>query len=223
MQGIRAYIAEIIGTFALVFAGTGAVIVDKFSGGSVTHVGISIVFGLVVMAMIYSMGDVSGAHLNPAVTLGFYSAGRMTLQTAFYYIVSQISGAILASGTLSFIFPFTKTFGETVPSINISGAFAMEFIISFFLMFVIINVATGSKEQGLMAGIAIGGYVALAALFAGPVTGASMNPARTIGPAVFSGNYKGFWVYMIAPIVAAAAAAWVHKHISCRCHMSVKD
>ncbi|MBT9148981.1 MAG: MIP/aquaporin family protein [Dehalococcoidia bacterium] len=200
---MKAYISELIGTFALVFAGTGAIIINDISGGVIAHIGIAFTFGLIVMAMIYSLGDISGAHINPAVTLGFWVAGRLPNHKVLPYIISQFIGALLASTILFFLFPQHSTLGVTLPSGSIFQTFILEIILTFFLMFVIINVSTGAKEKGLMAGIAIGAIVALSAMFAGPISGASMNPARSIGPAIVSGQIQELWIYILAPLIGA--------------------
>ncbi len=174
---MRNYVAELIGTFAVVFCGTGAVVINQQSGGAITHVGIAITFGLIVMSMIYCLGNISGAHLNPAVSIAFTIAGRFSLKQLPGYIISQLSGALLASLILKFLFPANELLGATMPSGTGMQSFILELILTFFLMLVIANVATGSKEQGMFAGLAIGAVVALEAMFAGPVCGASMNPA----------------------------------------------
>ena len=183
---MKKYIAELIGTFALVFCGTGAIIINQQSNGSVSHVGIAITFGLIVMSMIYALGDISGAHLNPAVSIAFTIAKRFPLKELLPYIISQLTGAVLASLILKFLFPTNEYLGATLPAGLVSQSFVLEFILTFFLMFVIINVANGSKEQGMFAGLAIGSVVLLEAMFAGPICGASMNPARSFAPAIVS-------------------------------------
>lgn len=193
--------AEILGTYLLVFVGCGAVVVNDLYGGVLGHLGVNAVFGLVVMAVIYSMGNVSGAHINPAVTIGFYFAGRIPAKEIPTYITAQVVGAIAAGLTLLVLFPEHQNFGATLPAIDIPRASFLEILISFSLMFVILNVSTGHQEKGFMAGAAIGGTVALLALFAGPVTGASMNPARSIGPAVAAFNFDSLWIYLFAPII----------------------
>ncbi len=203
---MRKYIAEGIGTFALVFAGTGAIVINKVSGGSVTGPGIAITFGLVVMAMIYAFGETSGAHLNPAVTTGFFLARRFPGRCVAPYIASQLIGAFVASGILRFLFGNVASLGSTLPAGSEMQSFILEIILTALLMIVILCVATGSKEQGLMAGIAIGGTVGLEAMFAGPICGASMNPARSIAPAIVSGHVVSLWVYLAGPLIGAAIA-----------------
>lgn len=203
---IRKLLAELIGTFALVFAGTGAIIINKESGGTITHVGIALTFGLIVMAMIYTLGDISGAHLNPAVTIAFALAKRFRPREIIPYIVGQLAGAFLASGLLAYLFPLNATLGSTLPAGTAMQSFVLEFVLTFFLMLVIIHVATGSKEKGMFAGLAIGATVLLEAMFAGPVCGASMNPARSIAPAIVSGHTEHLWIYIAATIPGAALA-----------------
>jgi aquaporin Z len=198
--------AELLGTFILVFAGTGAIVVDHVRGGAVTHVGVAIVFGLVVMAMIYALGDVSGAHLNPAVTLGFWAARRFPGRCVAPYVASQLAGALLASIALRLMFPASRTLGETVPAGGWGQSFALETVLTAILMFVVLCVSFGSKEVGVMAGIAVGGVVGLEAMFAGPVCGASMNPARSLGPAVVAGRLDVLWLYLAAPVLGALVA-----------------
>ena len=203
---MRRYLLEFFGTFALVFCGPGAVIMNDNSGGVITHVGIAITFGLIVMAMIYAIGEQSGAHINPAVTLAFWASGSFKRKDVIPYISAQLLGALFASALLYFLFPYHSSQGATIP-LNSSGqAFVLEVILSFILMFVIIKVSTGSKEVGTMAGIAIGGVVGLEAMFAGPITGASMNPARSIAPALFSGDIQHLWLYISAPIIGMLLA-----------------
>jgi len=205
------YIAEAIGTFALVFVGCGAIIVNEASSGALGHVGVSMAFGLVVMAMIYAIGNISGAHLNPAVTLGFLFAGRLDKRSVPAYIGSQVVGAVVAAGVLRVIFPESTTLGATEPSVDMLRAFSFEVVLSFLLMFVILNVSTGHMEKGIMAGVAVGGTIALEALVGGPVTGASMNPARSLAPAILSGELSALWIYMTAPVLGACLA-----HPTCR-------
>jgi aquaporin Z len=203
---MKRYFLELFGTFALVFCGAGAIVMNDASGGAVTHVGIALTFGLIVMAMIYSIGAQSGAHINPAVTIAFWASGTFDKKDVFPYVAAQITGAVLASAVLFCLFPEHATQGATLPLNSYSQAFVIEVLLSFILMFVIVNVSEGSKETGKMAGIAIGGVVALEALFAGPITGASMNPARSIGPALFSGELQYLSLYIAAPIVGMLLA-----------------
>lgn len=205
------YLSELLGTFALVFCGTGAIVIDQQSDGAVTHVGIAITFGLIVMAMIYSLGDISGAHMNPAVTVAFTIAKRFPVKQVLPYVISQLLGALLASAALKYLFPSNETLGATLPAGTEMQSFILEFILTFFLMLVIINVAPGSKEQGMFAGLAIGFTVLLEAMFAGPICGASMNPIRSISPAIVSGHLEHLWIYIVAPIAGAAFAIPVCK------------
>jgi len=206
--------AEFIGTFALVFCGVGAIAVDQIFGG-LGNMGIAFVFGIVVMTMIYALGDISGAHFNPAVSFGFFLSKRFPMKEFFVYSIVQIMAAILAVACLRLLLhevaSSTTNFGLTQSSIGIWQGFFMEVIITFFLMFVILRVATGAKEKGMMAGLAIGATVALAAAFAGPLTNASMNPARSIGPAIMAVNFTQLWLFCLAPMLGAALAVF-----SCR-------
>lgn len=208
---MKKYLAEIIGTFALVFCGTGAIIINQESGGAVTHVGIAITFGLIVASMIYSIGDISGAHLNPAVTIAFWVAKTFPAREILPYILSQGTGAFLASFTLKFLFPANETLGSTLPAGSAMQSFVLEFILTFILMFVILHVAKGSKEQGMFAGLAIGSVVLLEAMFAGPICGASMNPIRSVSPAIASGHTEQLWIYIFAPVLGAIIAVFAWK------------
>ena len=203
---LRLCFAEALGTFILVFAGTGAMIVNGLYGGIITHVGVAIAWGLVVMTVIYAFGDVSGSHVNPAVTVGFWLARRFPGRRVAPYIVSQCLGAILASLVLSLLFANSSGLGMTVPSGPAIQSFVVEIILTFYLMFVILSVATGSKEKGVMAGCAIGAVVGLEALFAGPVSGASMNPARSLAPALASMRLEYLWIYLTAPFIGSSLA-----------------
>jgi len=211
---IRKSISELLGTFALVFCGTVSIVIDKETGGGVSHIGVAITFGLIVMAMIYALGEISGAHLNPAVSIAFTLAGRLPVKALGWYIGSQLIGALLASLTLKLLFPANELLGTTLPAGTAWQSFVLEFILTYFLMLVIINVATGPKEQGLFAGIAIGSVILLEAMFAGPICGASMNPARSLAPAIVSGHTETLWVYLIAPVAGAALAipTWKYLH-----------
>jgi aquaporin NIP len=209
---MKKLVAESFGTFCLVFAGTGAIIVNDVSGGSISHVGIALTFGLVVLAMIYAVGDVSGAHLNPAVTLGFFAARRFDGSQVLPYIGSQLTGAFAASGLLRVLFPAHATLGATLPAGAVIQSFVFEFVLTAILMFVILSVSTGSKERGITAGIAVGAVIAFEAMFAGPISGASMNPARSIAPAVVALEPSNLWLYVVAPTCGGLAAV-----AACRC------
>jgi len=211
---MKRYIAEILGTFALVFCGTGAIIINQQTSGAITHVGIAITFGLIVMAMIYALGHISGAHLNPAVTIAFTLAKKFKAKQVTPYIISQLAGAFLASFVLKYLFPADEFLGATIPSGTPMQSFILECILTFFLMLVIIHVATGSKEQGMFAGLAIGSTVLLEAMFAGPVSGASMNPARSLAPAIVSGHMEHLWVYLTATILGATLAIPIWKFLN---------
>ena len=206
MRMINKCAAEVIGTFALVFAGTGAIVINHVSGGAITHVGVAVTFGLVVMAMIYAVGDVSGAHLNPAVTTGFWLAGRLPGRCVGPYVVSQLVGAFAASLLMRLMFGNVAALGATLPAGAAAQSFVLEAVLTALLMFVILCVSTGPKEVGIMAGIAVGGVIAFEAMFAGPICGASMNPARSLAPAVVSTHLTHVWVYLIAPMLGAAGA-----------------
>jgi len=209
---MRNYLAEALGTFAIVFCGTGAIIINAMSDGAISHAGIAITFGLIVMSMIYALGNISGAHFNPAVTIAFYFSGRFPAKEILPYILAQIIGALIGSGVLRFLFPEDTTYcGATLPAGSDMQSFVMEFILTFLLMLTIIHVAHGSKEQGMIAGLAIGSVVLLEAMFAGPVCGASMNPARSLSPALVSGNLQSLWLYLLAPVLGAVSAVFVWK------------
>lgn len=201
----RLLLAEMFGTFWIVFAGTGAIIVNDTTG-AITHSGVAFSFGLAAFAMISALGDISGAHFNPAVTLGFYLAKRFPLAMVPFYIASQLLGACAASLLLHILFPSHATLGATLPSGSAMQSWVFELILTLALMFVILHVSTGAKEKGITAGLAIGSLVALEALFAGPICGASMNPARSLAPALMSGHIEHVWIYLTAPFVGAWVA-----------------
>ncbi len=211
---MRNYVAEVIGTFALVFCGTGAVVIDQQTGGVITHAGVAITWGLIVMSMIYSLGNISGAHLNPAVSIGFALTGRFSAKKLPGYIISQLIGALLASLMLKFLFPTNILLGATMPAGSEMQSFILELLLTFFLMLVILNVAHGSKEIGMFAGLAIGGVICLEAMFAGPICGASMNPVRSLAPALVSGHLEHLWLYIVAPVTGAGLAVPVWKYLT---------
>lgn len=198
-------LSEFLGTYALVFAGTGAIVINDLQGGAITHPGIALTFGLVVMAMIYTFGPISGAHLNPAVTLAFALARRLPARDILPYLLAQCLGAIAASATLLLLFTH-PTLGATLPAGPAWQSFVLETILTFFLMLTILRVSTGSREEGITAALAVGGTVALEAMFAGPISGASMNPARSLAPALLSGRVEHLWVYLAAPTLGASLA-----------------
>ena len=209
----RSLVAEAIGTFALVFAGCGAIMVDQTTH-ALGHVGVAISFGLVIMAMIYAVGHISGAHFNPAVTLGFAVTRRFPATRVPAYWAAQLAGALAAALVLRASLGDVAHVGATLPSGSDGQAFLWEGVLTFFLMFVIIAVATDVRAVGEAAAIAIGGTVGLDAMFGGPITGASMNPARSLGPAIAAGDYTSIWVYLAAPVLGAVLAAVMYGFIS---------
>ena len=209
---LRRAAAECIGVFALVFAGCGAIVTEAEHPGTLGTVGIALVFGLIVMAMVYATGHLSGAHLNPAVTVAFALTRHFPRAEALAYLLAQIAGALLAAGLLALAWPgHPADLGATQPSIGIGGALAYETVLTAFLMFVIMAVATDTRAVGAAAAIAIGGTVGLDALFGGPITGASMNPARSLGPAVVSGQLHDLWIYLFAPVCGAILGAVAYQ------------
>lgn len=203
---MRKLAAEAIGTFGLVFCGTGAIIINDLSGGAVTHVGVAITFGLIVTVMIFSFGNISGAHINPAVTMAFAVTDRFKAKNTVPYLVAQIAGAILASFTLFFLFESHETYGATLPAFGVMQTFVLEIILTYFLMLVILFVSQ-NKAVSQFTALAVGMTVMLEAMFAGPITGASMNPARSLAPALASGNLTHLWIYIVAPIIGALLAS----------------
>jgi aquaporin NIP len=205
-EKMKKLFAESLGTFGLIFAGTGAIIVDHASHGAITHAGVALTFGLMVVAMIYTFGDVSGAHFNPAVTIAFAAAGRFPWRDVPGYATAQLLGAIAASVLLRELFPADATLGATLPVGPARQSFILEIVLTFLLMLVILSVSTGAKEKGITAGIAIGAVVGLEAIFAGPICGASMNPARSLAPALVSGHLEHLWLYLAGPLLGALLA-----------------
>lgn len=211
---VKKYISEFIGTFMLVFCGTGSIVVNEQSEGGLGIIGIAMVFGIIVTSMIYVFGNISGGHFNPAVTIGALMDKSIAKTNAVFFIVAQITGAILASLLLMFVFPNNHFLGATFPSGEITQSFLLEFILTFVLMIVILAV-TQSKiaEVKFLSGALIGICVTGIVLFAGPVSGGSFNPARSIAPALVSGKATDLWIYIVAPILGALGAAWVWKKI----------
>lgn len=209
---LRRAAAEGLGVFALVFAGCGAIIAEAEHPGALGTVGIALVFGLIVMAMVYATGHLSGAHLNPAVTVAFVLTRHFPRAEAIAYLTAQVVGALLAAGLLAAIWPSEPAaLGATVPTVGIGSALAYEAVLTAFLMFVILAVATDTRAVGAAAAIAIGGTVGLDALFGGPITGASMNPARSLGPALVSGELHDLWIYLVGPLAGAAIGAAAYQ------------
>lgn len=209
----RRAVAEAVGTFFLVLVGPGAAMVDAYSHGAVTHPGVSLAFAFVVTAMIYALGHLSGAHINPAVTVAFWSARRFPGREVLPYVAAQCAGAVVASAVLRWALGPVGNMGATIPSIPVGAAFAMEWLLSFVLMFVIMAVATDARGASGFAAIAVGLTVGFCALMGGPLTGASMNPARSLGPAFVGTLWRAHWVYWLAPITAMMAAARLYEYL----------
>jgi MIP family channel proteins len=211
----RRYGAEALGTFCLVFFGTGAMVVNQLNGGALGVVGIGLVFGLTVLTMVYTVGPISGAHLNPAVTLGFYFAGRHARRDLLPYIVSQLAGAVVASFLLKELFGNTPAMlGITLPAGSYFQSLVIETILTFILMWVILSVARDDRAEGILAGVAIGATIALEAIMAGPVSGASMNPARSLGPAIAVGMFKAQWIYIVGPLTGSLLGTAAYKTLN---------
>ena len=210
---MRCLVAEFAGTFLLVFAGPGAVVINEVSGGGVGSLGIGLSFGLAVMAAIYAVGHISGAHINPAVTVAFALSRHFPWRLVPAYIAAQLLGACAASATHLILFGDVANLGATTPSGSPWQALGLEVVLTLFLMFVIAAVATDVRAVGQAAAIAIGGYVALAATFAGPIAGASMNPARSFGPALLGGTWNSHWVYWAGPLLGAALGALLYRYV----------
>ena len=218
MKNLPQYIAEFIGTFFLVFLGCGSVILSEvlteYNGALIPFI-----FGGTVAIMIFATGHISGAHFNPAVTISFWLIKRFPANRILGYLIAQFAGALLASGLHLWIWGDAHSFGATTLNISLSIAILFEFLLSFVLMFVITSVATDSRAVGELAGLAIGMTVSLCALVGGPLTGASMNPARSLAPAIFSGEF--YWIYLLVPVLGAAFGAKTYEWI--RCHRDEVD
>jgi MIP family channel proteins len=208
----RRCFAEAFATFALVFAGCGAIVVDAERGGSLGSFGIAAAFGLVIMAMVYATGHLSGAHVNPAVSLAFSATRHFPVREVAVYVPAQLVGAVAGALLLRIVWEGTPAdLGATVPSVGIGAALVYEAVMTGFLMFVIVAVATDTRAVGVAAAIAIGGTVALDSLFGGGVTGASMNPARSFGPALVAGQWDDFWIYVVGPVGGALIGALAYQ------------
>jgi MIP family channel proteins len=212
IETLRALVAEAIGTFALVFAGCGAIMVDAKTH-ELGHVGVAITFGLVIMFGIYAVGHISGAHFNPSVTFAFALSRHFPWTRAFGYWGAQLIGALAAAAVLRGSLGNIADVGATLPSGSQVQSFLWELVLTFFLMFVIMAVATDTRAVGEAAAIAVGGTVLFDAMFGGPISGASMNPARSTGPALVSGNLHALWLYIVAPLVGAALGALAYQFV----------
>ncbi|QCD76907.1 aquaporin NIP [Vigna unguiculata] len=211
---LQKLVAEVVGTYFLIFAGCASVVVNLDKDRVITQPGISIVWGLTVMVLVYSVGHISGAHFNPAVTIAHASTRRFPLKQVPAYVIAQVVGSTLASGTLRLIFNGRNDhFAGTLPAGSDLQSFVIEFIITFYLMFVISGVATDNRAIGELAGLAVGSTVLLNVMFAGPITGASMNPARSLGPAIVHNEYRGIWIYLVSTTLGAVAGAWAYNFI----------
>ncbi|GJN38038.1 hypothetical protein PR202_gb27046 [Eleusine coracana subsp. coracana] len=223
VQFMQKIIAEVLGTYFMIFAGCGSVVVNLSTNGTVTFPGICAVWGLVVMVLVYSVGHISGAHFNPAVTVAFATSKNSLTRRRWYnvvqvpsYVVAQVLGSTLASLTLRVVFGGATAhehFFGTAPAGSEAQAVVLEFVISFYLMFVVSGVATDNRAIGELAGLAVGATVLLNVLFAGPITGASMNPARSLGPAIVARRYRSMWVYVVGPVSGTVAGAWAYNLI----------
>ena len=206
---IKTFLSEFLGTYTLVFFGAGSIVVNDISAGAITHLGICLIFGFIVTVVVYAFGGLSGAHINPAVTLGFYAAGLFDRSSVLHYVVGQCLGAMAAAFSLKLLFAGHATYGATIPMGAISQYFVLEVIMTYFLMLIILFI---SQDEGAktFTGLAVGLMVALEATFGGPISGCSMNPARSLGPALASGVWDAFWIYILAPTVGAvlASATW---------------
>ena len=208
---MKKYYSEFIGTFIMMFCGTGAMAIDEITNGSVTHVGVAITWGLIIMSLIYALGETSGAHFNPAVTIAFTVNKSFPLKLVLPYLCSQFVGSISASLLLKYLFPTSLFLGASLPRNGDLQSLILEIVLSFLLMIVILKVAKGSKEQGLFAGIAIGSVVLLEAMFAGPISGASMNPIRSLTPALVSGHLSQVYIYIVGPPIGMLVAVAFNK------------
>lgn len=219
----REALSEGLGTFFLVIIGCGAIIVSRLYPESMTHLGVAMCFGLAVLVMIYTFGDVSGAHLNPAVTLGFLCSGRFPSSRVFGYISCQFMGAMAGALVLKVLFPGADSLGSTHPSGTVIQSLLLEFLLTFLLIFVVLSVSQGSSEKGITAGIAVGSVITMEALFGGPISGASMNPARSFAPAIVSGQFMDLWIYFIGPISGSLFASLIHTNVMRQSEVNFSD
>jgi aquaporin NIP len=208
---MKKYLSEYLGTFILLFVGTGSVIVNQHTNGALGLTGIATVWGFVIIALIYSFGDISGAHFNPAVSIAFAVDNRFTWKEVPAFLLAQLAGALSASFVLHYLFPDNETLAITQPSGTAAQSFILELLMTFILMLVILRVSTGAKEKGITAGIAIGGTVWMLVLFGGPICGTSLNPTRSLAPAIVSGHFNALWIYLTAPFAGTLSAVFVHR------------
>jgi aquaporin NIP len=209
----RRCLAELIGTFVLIGCGCGAVVVNDQTN-ALTHPGVALVWGLVVLALVYTLGDLSGCHINPAVTVGFAAAGRFPWREVVPYTAAQVAGAFAAAVLLKVLFPENLKLGATLPRGAAWQSFVLELFLTWFLMLAVLGVSTGAKEKGITAGIAVGAIIGLEAMFAGPICGASMNPARSLAPAVVSGQVETVWIYLLAPTLGTILAVPTYQTLN---------
>lgn len=208
---IKKCTVELAGTFAMVFVGTGAAVINETTGGSVTQIGISITFGLIVLIVILALGHISGSHINPAVTVALAVNRHFPWSSVFPYIISQLTGAVLASYILKLLFPLSVFLGSTLPAGSVLQSFLLEIFLSFLLMFTILVIIQNLSTHKILSAVIIGAVVLLEAYFAGPVCGASMNPARSFGPALVSNNLQHLWIYLTAPFIGMLLAGGIFK------------
>lgn len=210
---MKKYVAEVLGTFALVFIGTGAIVVNQATDGSLGLIGIAMAFGFVIMGVIYILGGISGAHINPAVSLALAFGGKFSWREVMPYILAQLLGAFLASGALLLIFPDTQTLGQTLPAGAIMQSFLLEVILTFLLMLSVLG-PSSSKHHDHLTGLVVGLFIICLILVGGPISGGSFNPARSLAPAVFSGDMTAIWIYMLAPVLGAVLAVWTWQFLT---------
>ena len=210
---MKKYLSELIATFILIFVGTGSVVVNQQTNGALGLPGIAAVWGLLIIALIYAFGDISGTHINPAVTIAFAVDKRFEWKQVIPYVAAQLAGAIGASVLLKVLFPENQTLGITQPSGTFMQSLVLEVVMTFILMIVVLRVSTGAKEKGITAGIAIGATVWFLVLFGGPISGCALNPARSIGPAIVTGHLQMLWIYIVGPVAGALLAVAAHRVI----------
>lgn len=210
---VRRCVCELIGTYCLILLGCGAMIVEAQTG-ALTHVGVATVWGLIVLTMIYSIGDLSGAHMNPAVSIAFAALGRLPWKDAFAYTGAQAAGATLSALSLRAVLGLgEEQLGATMTTLPVASAWCVEAMMTAILMWIVMGVSTGAKEKSITAGLAVGATIAMEAFVAGPLTKASMNPARSLGPALASGHFVDLWLYLTAPIAGALMGGFLYRWV----------